>query len=64
MSKDKKIAVETIIKRCTKKKGCFSLGIGDVKISEDQRNRFDEMIDDAEAVRLTIEPLQEKLLGM
>lgn len=64
MSKANKIVVETTVKRCTKKKGCFSIGIGDVKITEDQRNRFDEMIDDAEAVKLTIEPLQQKLPGM
>lgn len=61
-----KITIDTVIKRYTKKKGpgCFSLGLGDMKLSENQRNKLDEFIDDATTVKLTIEPLQENLPGM
>lgn len=61
-----KIVIDTTVTRYTKKKGpgCFSLGLGDVKLSEDQRNKLDDMIDDIEKVKLTIEPIQEKLPGM
>jgi len=61
-----KIVVDTKVTRYTKKKGegCFSIGIGDVKLTEGQRNKLDGLIDDAEKVKLTIEALQEKLPGM
>ncbi|MFB0523941.1 MAG: hypothetical protein ACETVZ_00245 [Phycisphaerae bacterium] len=59
-----KIIVNTTVKRCTKKKGCFSIAIGDVKLTEGQRNELDGLIDDAEQVKLTIEVEQEKLPGM
>jgi len=61
-----KITIDTTIKRYTKKKGpgCFSLGLGDVKLSEEQRNKLDDLIDDAEIIKLTIEPVQKNLPGM
>jgi len=60
------IRVVTEVTRYTKKKGkgCFSLGLGDVKLSESQRNKLDGLIDNAEQVKLVIEPVQEKLPGM
>lgn len=61
-----KITVDTTVTRYTKKKGpgCFSLGIGDVKLSESQRNKLDDIIDMAEQVKLTIEAVQENFPGM
>lgn len=61
-----KITIDTTITRYTKKKGpgCFSLGLGDVKLSEEQRNKLDDLIDDADKVKLIIEPIQGKLPGM
>jgi len=61
-----KITIDTTVTRYTKKKGkgCFSLGLGDVKLSETQRNQLDDLIDDADKVKLIIEPVQEKLPGM
>ena len=61
-----KITIDTTVTRYTKKKGkgCFSLGLGDVKLSEDQRNKLDDLIDDADKVKLIIEPIQQKLPGM
>lgn len=61
-----KITIDTTITRYSKKKGpgCFSLGIGDVKLTEAQRNQLDDLIDDADKVKLIIEPVQEKLPGM
>jgi len=58
-----KITVNTTIKRYGKKKGpgCFSIGLGDIKLSEDQRNKLDNIIDNADNVKLTIEPEQEDL---
>lgn len=57
------IRVVTEITRYTKKKGhnCFGLGVGDVKLTEGQRNKLDGLIDDAAKVKLTIEPEQENL---
>ena len=61
-----KIVIDTTIKRYSKKKGpgCFTLGLGDVKLSEGQRNQLDNIIDDAAQIKLTIEPVQERLPGM
>lgn len=61
-----KIVVDTNITRYTKKKGkgCFSLGLGDVKLTEDVRNKLDSLIDNTEKVKLTIEPIQENLPTM
>jgi len=61
-----KIIVDSVIKRYTKKKGegCFGIGLGDVKLTDDQRNKLGELIDAAAAVKLTIEPVQENLPGM
>lgn len=61
-----KITIDTTVTRYTKKKGkgCFSLGLGDVKLSEGQRNQLDDLIDDADKVKLIIEPVQGKLPGM
>ena len=61
-----KITVNTTISRYAKKKGkgCFSLGLGDVKLTEDVRNKLDSMIDNAEKVKLVIEPIQENLPTM
>jgi len=61
-----RITVNTTISRYAKKKGkgCFSLGLGDVKLTEDVRNKLDGLIDNAEKVKLTIEPIQEKLPTM
>lgn len=61
-----KITVNTTIRAYGKKKGkgLFSLGLGDVKLTEDVRNKLDGMIDNAEKVKLTIELVQEKLPTM
>ena len=61
-----KITVNTTIRAYGKKKGkgVFSLGLGDVKLTEDVRNKLDSMIDNAEKVKLVIEPIQEKLPTM
>lgn len=61
-----KITVDTTVKRYTKKKGkgCFSLGLGDVKLSENQRNKLDDLIDNTIPVKLSIEAIQENLPGM
>ena len=60
------ISVDTTITRYTKKKGknCFSLGLGDVKLTEAKRNKLDGLIDNADKVKLIIEPVQENLPGM
>ena len=61
-----RISLKTKVKGYSKKKGpgCFSIKVGDVKLSEDQRNKLDHLIDDAEDIRLIIELDQEKLPGM
>ena len=61
-----KITVNTTIRAYGKKKGkgVFSLGLGDVKLSTDVRNKLDGMIDNAEKVKLVIESIQEKLPGL
>ena len=61
-----KITVDTTVTRYSKKKGkgCFSLGLGDVKLTEGQRNKLDGLIDNGEKVKLTIEQEQEHLPGM
>lgn len=61
-----KITIDTTVTRYTKKKGpgCFSLGLGDVKLTEAQRNKLDDLIDDSEKIKLIIEPIQERLPGM
>jgi len=61
-----KITIDTTITRYTKKKGknCFSLGLGDVKLTEAKRNKLDDLIDNADKVKLTIEPFQENLPGI
>ena len=58
-----KITVNTTINRYAKKKGkgLFSLGLGDVKLTEGVRNKLDGWIDNVEKVKLTIEPIQENL---
>jgi hypothetical protein len=59
-----KIKVKTTITRCTKKKGCFGLGLGDVNLNEEKRNKIGDLIDTSEEVNLTIEPVDEHLPGM
>ena len=61
-----KISIDTTITRYTKKKGknCFSIGLGDVKLTEAKRNSLDGIIDNVEKCKLTIEVLQEQLPGM
>lgn len=61
-----KITLNTTISRYAKKKGkgLFSLGIGDVKLTEGVRNKLDSWIDNADKVKLTIEPIQENLPTM
>jgi len=61
-----KITLKTKIKGYGKKKGpgCFSIKVGDVKLTEANRNKLDHLIDDAEDVTLIIEVVQEKLPGM
>lgn len=62
----KKITIKTVITRYAKKKGpgCFSIGLGDVKLTEEQRNQLDDMIDNSEEIKLSIELVQAKLPGM
>ena len=61
-----RIALQTKITGYAKKKGpgCFSIKVGDVKLTEGQRNKLDGLIDEADAVKLIIELEQEKLPGM
>lgn len=61
-----KIKVDTTVKGYSKKKGpgCFSIKVGDVKLTENQRNKLDSLIDDAARIKLTIEPVQENLPGL
>ena len=61
-----KIELDSVIKGYAKKKGrgCFSIKVGDVKLSEGVRNKLDNWIDNAEKVKLTIEPVQENLPTM
>jgi len=35
--------------------------LGDVKLTEAKRNKLDDLIDNADKVKLTIEPVQEDL---
>jgi len=60
------IILNSVIKGYAKKKGpgCFSIKVGDVKLTEAKRNKLDSMIDNADKVKLTIEPIQENLPGM
>ena len=66
MAKVSGIKLETTIKGYTKKKGpgCFSIKVGDVKLTENTRNILEGLIDDTEKVTLTIKPVQEKLPGL
>ena len=66
MAAKTKITLDSVIKGYAKKKGrgCFSIKVGDVKLTEAKRNKLDGLIDDAEKVKLTIEPVQEQLPGM
>jgi len=61
-----KVTVTTTINGYSKKKGkgCFGIKVGDVKLSEGVRNKLDSWIDNAEKVKLTIEPVQENLPTM
>lgn len=63
MSKPSKITLQTTINGYAKKKGpgCFSIKVGDVKLTENIRNKLDGLIDDNEKVILTIEPIQGQL---
>ena len=47
-----------------KGKGCYRLKYGDVKLTEAQIKKLDVLIDNAEKVKLVIEPVQENLPGM
>lgn len=61
----KKVVVETKIKRRTRKKGSISsLGTADFKLTGNQEQVIDSWIDEVEAVRITIEQLNEKLPTM
>lgn len=60
----KKVVVETTIKRRTRKKGSTSsLGTADFNLTESQEQMIDSWMDEGEAVRITIEQLNEKLPG-
>ena len=60
----KKVAVETTIKRRTRKKGSTSsLGTADFTLTESQEQLIDRWMDDGESVRISIEQLNEKLPG-
>jgi hypothetical protein len=58
-----KIKVHTTIKGYSKKKGKgnFGMTVGIVKLTVDQRNELDPLIDNSDAVVLTIETEQETL---
>lgn len=61
----KKVIVETTIKRRTRKKGSTSsLGTADFNLTENQEQLIDRWMDDGEAMRITLEQLNEKLPGM
>jgi len=61
-----KVTVNTTINGYSKKKGkgCFGIKLGDVKLSEDVRNKLDSWIDNTEKVKLTFELVQENLPTM
>ena len=61
-----KINLVTEIKDYTKKigQGLFSISIGTVKLSEEQRDLIDGLIDNKEKVKLSIEIIQGHLPGM
>ena len=61
-----KIRVVTSIKGYSKKKGKgnFGMTVGTVKLTVDQRNKLDPLIDNADNVTLTIETEQKNLPGM
>lgn len=60
----KKIVIKTKIKSCNVKSNGESLTFDGVSLTEDQRNQVIEMVKNKEAVRLSFEPLQEKLPTM
>lgn len=58
-----RISLKTKVKGYSKKKGkgCFSIKVGDVKLTEAHRNKLDGLIDGAEDINLIIELEEEKL---
>jgi hypothetical protein len=58
-----KIRVITTIKGYSKKKGrgLFGISVGNVKLTEGQRNKLDVIIDNADTVVMNIETEQENL---
>lgn len=62
MAEKDKVVVDTTITRRTRKKGASSsLGTADIKLTADQERKIDQWMDDAETVRITMQPIQKKL---
>lgn len=59
---DNKVVVDTTITRRTRKKGASSsLGTADITLTSGQEKKIDLWMDEAETVRITMQPIQKKL---
>jgi len=62
MGNSDKVVVETTITRRTRKKGASSsLGTADITLTSEQEGKIDLWMDEAETVRITMQPIQKKL---